>query len=197
MENRLLYESMYSNITDTFRSLIASIHLRDRYTQRHSSNVTELAAKTAEALHCSEKEIESIRIAGMFHDIGKIAIPDNILLKKDRLTEEEYTIIKEHPAIGEYILKSVALMDSERKIILHHHERWDGRGYPDGLSGNEIPLLSRILSVVDSFDAMMSNRPYRDALGIDTAIDELKKNSESQFDKNIVGAFISAYCGSC
>jgi len=197
MENKILYESVYSNITDTFQSLITSIHLRDHYTERHSVNVTGLAVSTAEALNCSEKEIESIRIAGMLHDIGKIAIPDNILLKEGRLTDEEYTIIKKHPTIGENILKAVALMDTERKIILHHHERWDGRGYPDGLSGKEIPLLSRILSVADSFDAMITDRPYREALTIDVAIGELQQNSNSQFDKDVVGTFVSANCGSC
>lgn len=197
MENKILYESVYSNITDTFQSLVTSIHLRDHYTERHSANVTELAVRTAEALHCSEKEIESIRIAGMLHDIGKIAIPDNILLKKGRLTDEEYTIIKKHPSIGENILKAVSLMDTERKIILHHHERWDGRGYPDGLSGNEIPLLSRILSVADSFDAMITDRPYREALTIDVAIGELQQNSNSQFDRDVVGTFVSTTCGSC
>ncbi|MBW2559670.1 MAG: HD-GYP domain-containing protein [Deltaproteobacteria bacterium] len=197
MENKILYESVYSNIAVTFQSLVTSIQLRDHYTERHSVNVTGIAVKAAEALNCSEKEIESIRIAGMLHDIGKIAIPDKILLKEGRLTEEEYTIIKEHPTIGENILKAVALMDTERKIILHHHERWDGKGYPDGLSGKEIPLLSRILSVADSFDAMITNRPYREALTIDVAIDELKKNSSTQFDKDVVGTFISARCGSC
>jgi len=189
MENKILYESLYANIIDTFRSLITSIHLRDHYTERHSAHATELAIKTAKALQCSEKEIESLRIAGMLHDIGKIAIPDKILLKEGRLTDEEYTIIKDHPVIGENILKPVMLIDAERKIIRHHHERWDGKGYPDGLSREDIPFLSRILSVADSFDAMTSNRPYRKALRIDDAIDELQRNRNTQFDKNVVDAF--------
>ena len=190
MENKILYESVYSNTTDTFQSLITSIHLRDHYTKRHSANVSHLAVMTAEALHCSEKEVESLRIAAMLHDVGKIAIPDNILLKNGRLTHEEYTVIKGHPLIGEDILKPVMLMDTERKIIRHHHERWDGKGYPDGLAGEEIPFLSRILSVADSFDAMISNRPYREALDIDVAMGELYRNRSSQFDKEIVGVFI-------
>jgi len=197
MENKILYESVYSNITDIFQSLVASIHHRDHYTKRHSSNVTETAVKTAEALNCTRDEIESIRRASMLHDIGKIAIPDRILLKEGRLTDEEYTVIKEHPAIGGEILKAVTLMDAERDIILHHHERWDGTGYPDGLTGKEIPRLSRILSVADAFDAMITDRPYRDALSVDVAIDELYKNTDSQFDKDVVGIFVSAYCGTC
>ncbi len=197
MENKILYESVYSNITDIFQSLVTSIQLRDHYTRRHSANVTETAVKTAEALHCCEHEIESIRRASMLHDIGKIAIPDKILLKEGRLTDEEYNVIKEHPAIGGDILKAVTLMDTEREIILHHHERWDGRGYPDGLAGENIPRLSRILSVADSFDAMITDRPYRGALMMDVAIDELQKNSNSQFDKDVVGTFVSAHCGSC
>ncbi len=197
MENKILYESVYSNITDIFQSLVASIHHRDHYTKRHSANVTETAVKTAEALNCSCDEIESIQRASMLHDIGKIAIPDRILLKEGRLTDEEYTVIKEHPAIGVEILKAVTLMDAERDIILHHHERWDGNGYPDGLTGEEIPRLSRILSVADAFDAMITNRPYRNALSVNVAIDELRKNSNSQFDKNVVDIFVSAYCGTC
>jgi len=198
MENKILYESVYSNTTDTFQSLITSIHLRDHYTKSHSANVAHLAVKTAENLHCSDQEIESLKIAAMLHDVGKIAIPDNILLKNGRLTDEEYTVIKRHPIIGEDILKPVMLMDTERMIIRHHHERWDGGGYPDGLAGEEIPFLSRILSVADSFDAMISNRPYRGALTMDVAIDELYRNRNSQFDKEIVDPFISTcrnlYC---
>ncbi len=191
IENNVLYESLYTNIIDTFKSLITSIHLRDHYTERHSVHVTELAVKTAEVLRCSEKQIESLKIAAVLHDIGKIAIPDKILLKEGRLTDEEYAVIKDHPVIGENILKPVTLMDFERKIIRHHHERWDGKGYPDGLSGDDIPLLSRILSVADSFDAMTTDRPYRRALKKDIAIGELRKNCNIQFDKNIVGAFMS------
>lgn len=193
LENKILYESLYTNIIDTFKSLITSIHLRDNYTKIHSENVTKLAVKTAEALQCSDKEIESIKIAGILHDIGKIATPDKILLKEGRLTDKEYTIIKKHPVVGENILKPVMLIDGERKIIRHHHERWDGKGYPDGLSGKYIPFLSRILSVADSFDAMITNRPYQKALKTDEAIGELKRNRNIQFDKDVVDAFISIY----
>ena len=192
LENKILYESLYANILDTFKALITSVHLRDHYTERHSVHVAKLAVKTAKALQCTEKEIESLRIAGIMHDIGTMAIPDKILLKEGRLTDEEYTIIKDHSVIGENILKPVMLIDAERKTIRHHHERWDGKGYPEGLSGEDIPFLSRILSVADSFDAMTSNRPYRKALRIDDAIDELQRNRNIQFDKNVVNAFVGS-----
>ncbi len=192
IENNILYESLYTNITDTFKSLITSIQLRDHYTEIHSCHVADLAGKTAQALHCSENQIQSLKIAALLHDIGKIAIPDRILLKESRLTDEEYTIIKSHPMIGENILKQIVLMEFERDIISHHHERWDGTGYPDRLWGENIPFLSRILSVADSFDAMTTDRPYRKALTKDIAIGELRKNCNRQFDQKIVDAFTSA-----
>lgn len=190
LENKLLYESLFSSIMDTFESLVHSIHERDHYTERHSQSVTKLALNTARAMNCSACEIESLKIASLLHDIGKIAIPDKILLKEGPLTDEEYTVIKDHPIVGENILKPVILIDAERRIIRHHHERWDGKGYPDGLSGQDIPFLSRILSVADSFDAMTTDRPYRKALSIDKATAELQRNCNIQFDKNVVDAFI-------
>jgi len=186
LENRILYESVYSNVLDTFKALIASVQVRDHYTEEHCFRVTELAVKIAENMNCSKKDIESVKIAGMLHDVGKIAIPDNVLLKPDRLTLEEFMIIKTHPDVGERILRPILLFDQERNIILHHHERWDGKGYPTGLAGSDIPLLSRILAVADSFDAMTNNRPYRSAMSIADAVVELGKNRNTQFDGQIV-----------
>lgn len=191
IENRILYESVYNNVLDTFRALIASIQLRDHYTEEHSFRVTQISVKIAEAMNCTQQEIESLKIAGMLHDVGKIAIPDNVLLKPDRLTYEEYGIIKTHPDVGEQILKPILLFEHERNIILCHHERWDGKGYPGGLAESDIPFLSRILSVADSFDAMTNNRPYRSAMNLDRACDELNKNKNLQFDGQIVEAFLS------
>jgi HD-GYP domain-containing protein (c-di-GMP phosphodiesterase class II) len=144
-------------------------------------------------MNCAKKEIESIKIAGMMHDVGKIAIPDRVLLKPGRLTEEEFRIIRTHPDVGERILKPILLFDQERDIILHHHERWDGKGYPTGLAGMRIPLLSRILAVADSFDAMTNNRPYRSAMSIADAVVELEKNSNAQFDPTVVDAFLEIF----
>jgi putative nucleotidyltransferase with HDIG domain len=190
LENKILYESTYTNIISTFRSLAASIQLRDHYTEEHSIRVTELSVKMARSMDLPGPEIESLKISGTLHDIGKIAIPDNILLKPDRLTDAEFTIIKNHPLIGENILKPVLFFENEIKTIRHHHERWDGRGYPDGLAGQTIPLNARILAVVDSYDAMTNNRPYRKALSVHEAVSELKKNSGLQFDKIVVDTFL-------
>jgi len=190
VENKILYESLYRSLLDTFKSLVASIQVRDSYTEEHSYRVTDMAINMAKCMGCSAEDIESVRIAGMLHDIGKIAIPDRILLKPDKLTDYEYKVIKTHPGIGESILKPVMLLEKERKIILHHHERYDGKGYPNGLSGENIPFLSRLLAIADSFDAMTNNRPYRYAMPVNDAISELKRNSDQQFDGYIVECFL-------
>jgi putative nucleotidyltransferase with HDIG domain len=192
LENKILYESIFNNILETFKSLIASIQVRDFYTEEHSLRVTKMALGLARALKCTEQDIESIKIAGILHDIGKIAIPDGILLKPGKLSTAEYTVIQEHPVVGENILKPMLLFDREREIIRHHHERWDGTGYPCGTAGEEIPYLSRILSVADSFDAMTTNRPYRNAMPVNIALHELECNRFRQFDGQIVDCFISA-----
>lgn len=191
LENKVLYESLYTNLLDTFKSLIAAIQVRDHYTEAHCCRVSALAVKTAEALSCSPNEIESLRIAGLLHDIGKISIPDNILLKKGALSREELDVIKTHPRIGVEILSSMVLLDNERDIIRHHHERWDGKGYPFGVEGENIPLPARILAVADSFDAMTTDRPYRKGMSVDEAAEELRNNCHTQFDAKIVDIFIN------
>ncbi len=191
LENKVLYESIYANLMDTFKSLVAAIQVRDHYTEEHSCRVSALAVKIAQGLGCSPSEIESLRIAGLLHDIGKISIPDNILLKAGSLSAEEFEIIRNHPRIGEEILSSVVLLDKEREIVRHHHERWDGKGYPFGVEGENIPFLARILSVADSFDAMTSDRPYRNGMSVDNAAAELRKNKNIQFDKKIVDIFLN------
>ena len=190
LENKILYESIYFNIMDTLKSLISSIQARDHYTEEHSRRVTDEAVRLAVSMNCALKDIESLKIAGVLHDVGKIAVPDSILLKAGKLTDEEYLIIKNHPTIGENILKPIMLLDKERRIIQCHHERWDGKGYPLGLKGNDTPYLARILAVADSFDAMMNNRPYRSAMPKENAIKELVINKNTQFDPDIVDAYI-------
>jgi len=190
LENKMLYESLYVNVLDTFKALIASIQVRDQYTEDHSLRVTKQSLLLAREMGCSSGEIESLKIAGSLHDLGKVAIPDNVLLKPDRLTNEEYEIIKQHPEIGEKILKPVAIFERERTIIRHHHERWDGNGYPASLSGEDIPLLARILAITDTFDAITNNRPYRQAQSVETAIEEIKKNRGTQFDPSIADRFL-------
>lgn len=190
LENKILYESIYSNIMDTLKSLISSVQARDHYTEEHSRRVTDISLKIATQMNCSANDIECLKIAGVLHDVGKIAVPDSILLKPDKLTVEEFMIIKNHPTIGENILRPVVLLEKERKIIQCHHERWDGKGYPLGIAGTEIPYLARILSVADSFDAMTNNRPYRSAMTQERAVAELIANKNTQFDADIVDAFV-------
>ncbi|MDQ5985783.1 MAG: Protein-glutamate methylesterase/protein-glutamine glutaminase [Syntrophus sp. SKADARSKE-3] len=190
LENKLLYESLYANVLDTFRSLIASIQVRDHYTEEHSSRVTKMAIDIAASMGCSGQEIESLKVAGVLHDIGKIAIPDAVLLKPDRLTNEEYDIIKGHSQLGETILAPIALYEREREIVLYHHERWDGRGYPRGLKGEDIPLLARIISVADTFDAITNTRPYRTAQTVEFAIAEIEKCRNTQLDSRVVDHFM-------
>ena len=190
LENKLLYESLYTNVLDTFKSLIASVQIRDHYTEEHCLRVTRRALDIAGSMACSERDMEALQVAGVLHDIGKIAIPDAVLLKPDRLNGEEYEIIKTHSRMGETILTPIALYDREREIVLYHHERWDGRGYPQGLAGEDIPLLSRIIAVADTFDAITNNRPYRSAQSIDVAVAEIEKNRNNQFDDRVVDHFL-------
>jgi response regulator RpfG family c-di-GMP phosphodiesterase len=190
LENKILYESMYENLTSTFMALVAAIQVRDHYTEEHSRRVTKASVKIAIEMGLSGIEVERVRIAAQLHDLGKISIPDNVLLKPGSLTTEEFEIIKQHPVTGDAILSHISLLDDERNIVLHHHERWDGRGYPHGLAGEDIPLLSRIMMVADSFDAMTSDRPYRKGLSTETAVSELKINKNKQFDEKIADIFL-------
>jgi len=190
LENKVLYESVYANLMDTFKSLVASIQVRDNYTEQHCQRVADLSVRLARVCNCSSRDLESLRIAAAIHDVGKIAWPDSILLKEGRLSNEEYAVVKNHPLVGERILSPVLLLDKEKEITLCHHERWDGKGYPAGLSGTDIPFLARIVAVVDTYDAMTNNRPYRKALSSEVAMAELKNNRFTQFDGDIVDAFL-------
>jgi len=153
--------------------------------------VTKYAVEIAKELGLSLEEIEQVHQSGLIHDIGKVGISDDILNKPGRLTDEEFAEIKKHPILGIKVLKHLRLLQPEMSIVAHHHERWDGNGYPNKLQGNKIPRASRILAVADSFDAMLSTRPYRNAQPIDYAISELKRCSGAQFDAEIVEAFLT------
>ena len=189
LENKILYESIYNNLKDTLRSLVTAIEARDQYTMNHSIRVTKLALDTATLMGCSQDDLDTLKCAGYLHDIGKIGISDSILLKKGRLSRDEYNIIKFHPVIGANILEPITLLSRERAIIRSHHERCDGTGYPDGIGGEEIPLMSRIIAVADCYDAMITERPYKDALKKTDAAMEIG-NSVQQFDWNVVKAFM-------
>ncbi|MBW2646141.1 MAG: response regulator [Deltaproteobacteria bacterium] len=189
IENLALYESLSQNLFATLYTLVETIEARDPYTREHSRRVTDLSVKIAKNLGCSDKELELLTFAGYLHDIGKIGVRDNILLKESGLTDEENDIIKIHPVMGANIIKHLGFLHREQAIIRHHHEHWDGKGYPDGLKGDAIPLLSRVIAVADAFDAMTSDRPYRKAKTKAEALSRIKKNAGTQFDKRVVDAF--------
>ncbi len=174
---------------NTIKTLALTLESKDPYTKGHSTRVTEYALAIAEQLGFSESEKEIIRNAGILHDIGKISISDSILQKPDKLTKDEYAIVKKHPDIGVSIIKPLSFLKKERKIILEHHERFDGKGYHE-MTLDKIPLASRILTVADSFDAMTSDRPYRKALTLEDTLEELKRNKGTQFDPEIVDVFV-------
>ncbi len=175
---------------DTIRALSKTIEMKDPYTENHSTRVAEYSIKIAKLLGLRGEEILKLNYAALLHDIGKIGIKGSILNKKDKLTPEEYEEVKKHPEIGAKILQKVRYLHDIVPIVLYHHERWDGKGYPKGLKGEEIPLLSRIIAVADTFDAMRSDRPYRKALPLKMVIREIRKNAGKQFDPKIAAVFV-------
>ena len=175
---------------DSIEILRHTVEAKDPYTKGHSDRVSEYAVLLGKKLNLSDEDIEKLRIGGLFHDIGKIGIPDSILLKESNLADEEYTKIKEHPIIGYNMLQHATMFKNILDIVKHHHERFDGNGYPDKLAGSNIPYLARITSIVDSFDAMTSKRSYRDSLPMDVVKSEILENLGSQFDPEIGIAFL-------
>ena len=193
IENMALYENIYENLFSTLYAFVETIEARDPYTKQHSASVSGYAMSIAKENGCSQEEIAKLDISGNLHDIGKIGIPDSILLKPGQLTDDEYEIIKKHPVIGSNIIGHLGMWTDEQDIIRHHHERFDGTGYPDMLKGEEIPLLARILSVADVYDALTTDRSYRQRMSNKVAAEMIKENSGSQFDPEIVAIFINLY----
>jgi putative nucleotidyltransferase with HDIG domain len=170
-------------------ALAATVDAKDSYTYGHSKKVSEYAMAISEVLKLSEDKLTTIRAAGLLHDIGKVGVPDSILNKKAPLVEDEWKPIRAHPELGVEILRHVIDLVNCLPAILHHHEHFDGRGYPAGLRGDKIPMEARILAVADAYDAMTSPRPYRQQLPSDKAIKELQRCSGTQFDPAMVDAF--------
>jgi putative nucleotidyltransferase with HDIG domain len=193
IENMALYENLYENLFATLYGFVNALEARDLYTRQHSSRVTEIALILGRELGCSNEELTVLNFAGPLHDIGKIGIRDEILLKPGRLSTDEFEKIKEHPTIGANMLNQLGLWDRERQIIRCHHERFDGSGYPDGLRQEEIPFLARILSVADAYDAMASDRAYRKRMEEALILRIIQEGSGTQFDPLIVTAFQKAY----
>lgn len=175
---------------DTIGILRQTVEAKDPYTRGHSDRVSEFSVLLGKKLGADEETLHTLKIGGLFHDIGKIGIPDSILLKESKLDDEEYSQIKNHPSIGAHILGDAAIFRDIIPIVLHHHERYDGHGYPSQLAGEDIPYMARIAAVVDTFDAMTSKRSYRNALPLDVVKDEIKKCSGTQFDPEMAAAFL-------
>ncbi len=189
IENLALYENIYHNLLATLYAFVKAIEARDPYTKEHSSRVTRLAIAISQAMSCTAEDQEILKVAGLLHDIGKIGIRDEILLKPGRLTPEEFRIIQQHPVIGADIMGHLGLWTREKQIVRSHHERFDGTGYPDRLAGAQIPLLARILSVADVYDAVASDRAYRRRMEEESILDIMYRGSGSQFDPEIIAVF--------
>lgn len=175
---------------DTIGILRQTVEAKDPYTRGHSDRVSEYSVLIGKKLGLDEKTLHILKIGGLFHDIGKIGIPDSILLKESKLSDEEYSQIKNHPMIGVHMLGDAAIFTDILPIVKHHHERYDGRGYPSQLVGEDIPYVARIAAVADTFDAMTSKRSYRDSLPIDVVRAEIERCSGTQFDPNIAKVFL-------
>lgn len=171
-------------------SLVRLLEAKDAYTRGHSGRVAKYTEKSALKMNFPQEEVESLRKIAKVHDIGKLGIPKSILNKKEKLTEEDWKTIQEHPGIGEKILRPVVFNEEMLAIVRGHHERYDGKGYPDGIKGDDITISSQIVSVADTYDAMTSTRAYRLSLSKEEAIEELKKNSGIQFNSRIIEAFL-------
>ncbi len=191
LQNAHLYSRMRTMNQDVIRSFAQAVEVKDLYTRGHSERVAAYACRLGRALELDAKSLDQLHIAGMLHDIGKIGIPDNILNKPGSLTDEEYTVMKRHSFLGREILAQVGALTDVAKIIYHHHERYDGRGYPDGLAGDETPFLARIIGLVDSYEAMTSSRSYRQALPQDAVLEILDKNAGKQWDKALTNTWIT------
>ena len=184
-------QRVVSGSFDVLQGLVIPVDTKDRYTKRHSEDVARYAVFLAELLELDEESRRTLHLAGLLHDIGKIGIPDVILRKPSKLTADEYAMFQQHVALGDAIVRDVPNVDSVRAGIRHHHERWDGKGYLEGLEGEGIPMIGRILAVADAFSAMTTTRPYRRALPVEEALKRLGDAAGTQLQEELVVAFIN------
>ncbi len=189
--NKIFYSELRDLFYKTIRAISNALDTRDSYTNGHSLRVTLYSMILARELNLDEEYLENIEIAGLLHDIGKIVIPQNILCKNGKLTDEEFMVMKSHPSIGEKIVLNIKSLKMISTWVKSHHEKWDGRGYPEGLKGTEIPLAGRIIALADTYDAMTSTRPYRTALSHEVAMAEIERCIGTQFDPDLGKMFVS------
>ena len=193
IDNARLYRELQDTFLQTAEALADAIEKRDPYTGGHTKRVVNYCMSIVKCLDINPEEKEHIKISAILHDIGKIGIKDTILRKPSELDKDEFEEMKKHPILGQEIMEKVTQLKDVIPGMRYHHERVDGKGYPDGLRGNKIPLVAKIIAVADAFDAMTTDRPYRKALKWETAIDNLKSGSGEQFDGEVVTAFIKSY----
>ena len=184
------YEKLEQAYLESIQTLRYTVEAKDTYTRGHSDRVSEFSVLIGTYLNLPEADLDTLKIGGLFHDIGKIGVPDSILQKEAKLNDDEYSQIKQHPNIGVHILSHAKIFQNILPIVAHHHERYDGKGYPSRLAGENIPYLARITAIADSFDAMSSKRSYRDSLPLNVIKEEFRKNAGTQFDPNLAKLFL-------
>ena len=183
-------EELEKAYLETIQTLRYTVEAKDKYTRGHSDRVSAYSVLIGKYMGLSEEDLKILEIGGLFHDIGKIGVPDSVLLKEGKLTDDEYSEIKNHPSIGKHILSNARTFDNIIPIVYHHHEKFDGNGYPGKIAGEEIPLYARIAAVADTFDAMTTKRSYRNALPLETVRAEIVRVRDTQFDPKIADVFL-------
>lgn len=184
------YKQLEKAYMESIQTLRYTVEAKDTYTRGHSDRVSEYSVLIGKQLGLSSDDIRKLQLGGLFHDIGKIGVPDSILQKEGKLSDSEYSEIKNHPSIGAHILSTASIFQDILPIVKHHHERYDGKGYPSQLVGENIPYLARITAIADTFDAMTSRRSYRESLPIEYVISEIEQCKGTQFDPQIADAFL-------
>lgn len=184
------YGKLERSYMESIQTLRYTVEAKDSYTRGHSDRVSEYSVLIGQHLGLSDNELKILQVGGLFHDIGKIGVPDSILLKNSKLSDDEYSEIKNHPTIGAHILSTASIFQDIVPVVKHHHERYDGNGYPGRLKGEDIPRFARIAAIADTFDAMTSKRTYRDALTMDVVKSEIEKCKGTQFDPELADIFL-------